>query len=319
MSHQTKNLPGGGDSIYQAIFDFDRDEWGFGTCTIESVVGALRNTGYLGVGPDAVVRSWSEFIENYNRALLVRDSTGPYSLTNNPDAHPSVIDGASMELLILPKTPLAHLSGGGAVTFSHEQSTLASTGNESSVIAATTFTSPLPLHYDFTANPQYGYLNEHSLVTLDLPQLALFPDAYLKYATLTNEQHAAGPHHSTLTYTRYTEPLPPLDIGGYLFMVMMEANRGSVYCGVAGGYRFIPTTPGGEEPEPGNPSPPDGEETVESPKSEADNNSSGTHQPQGTPLATTGDATIPGAFAFAVLATVACAAVLLSRRAIARH
>ncbi|MFR1639975.1 MAG: hypothetical protein ACLSVD_12950 [Eggerthellaceae bacterium] len=87
---------------------------GTSVCTKESLVAALANMGYLGEGEGCVARDFDELIVNFGRAYLLREASGPYSLTNDPDSHPSVVDGVDVPLVLLWESADA-IPGGGAI------------------------------------------------------------------------------------------------------------------------------------------------------------------------------------------------------------
>lgn len=115
LSSQTKGLPGGGNQVYRTVLDALKDpQTGTSVCTKESLVAALANMGYLGEGEGCVARDFDELIVNFGRAYLLREASGPYSLTNDPDSHPSVVDGADVPLVLLWESADA-IPGGGAI------------------------------------------------------------------------------------------------------------------------------------------------------------------------------------------------------------
>lgn len=115
LSSQTEGLPGGGDQVYKTILDAlgdpDTDE---SFCTKESLVAALASMGYLGEGEGCVVRDFDELVMNFGRAYLLREASGPHSLTNDPASHPSVVDGVNVPLVLLWESADA-IPGGGAI------------------------------------------------------------------------------------------------------------------------------------------------------------------------------------------------------------
>ena len=115
LSSQTKGLPGGGDEVYKTILGVQKDpETGASTCTKESLAAALAGMGYLGEGEGCVVRDFDELVVNFGRAYLLREASGPYSLTNNPAARPSVVDGVSVPLVLFWEAADT-VPGGGAM------------------------------------------------------------------------------------------------------------------------------------------------------------------------------------------------------------
>ena len=115
LSSQTEGLPGGGDQVYRTVLDALKDpQTGTSVCTKESLSAALANMGYLGEGEGCVARDFDELVVNFGRAYLLREASGPYSLTNDPTAHPSVVSGVDVPLVLLWESADA-IPGGGAI------------------------------------------------------------------------------------------------------------------------------------------------------------------------------------------------------------
>ncbi|MBX9034251.1 hypothetical protein [Gordonibacter massiliensis (ex Traore et al. 2017)] len=115
LSSQTEGLPGGGDEVYKTILGAQKNsDTGTSACTKESLAAALAGMGYLGEGEDCVVRDFDELVVNFGRAYMLREASGPYSLTNDPAAHPSVVDGVSVPLVLFWEAADA-VPGGGAI------------------------------------------------------------------------------------------------------------------------------------------------------------------------------------------------------------
>lgn len=110
LAHQTQDLKGGGDSIYQTITDVND-----GRTRLKDIEDALVYIGYMGEGK--TVANMDELITNYNLALYLREPSGPYSLSGNAQ-EPSNLDGVQVgRLFQTPNAPEA-LPGGGAASWS---------------------------------------------------------------------------------------------------------------------------------------------------------------------------------------------------------
>lgn len=110
LAHQTQELEGGGDSIYQTITDVNH-----GSTRLKDIEDALVSIGYMGEGK--TVADMDELITNYNLALYLRESSGLYSLSDNAQ-DPSNVDGVQVgRLFQTPNAPEA-LPGGGAASWS---------------------------------------------------------------------------------------------------------------------------------------------------------------------------------------------------------
>ncbi len=298
IANQTKGFEGGGDRLYKTVFDASRDAAGFGRCTTGSLVAALENMGYMGSAPGYVASDFGELVENYNRALLVRDFTGPYSLTNEANANPSIIDGPRFQFLGFPETPRADIRGGGAATFRGAEAGSDTTTSGSPFVASTTFDSPLPLRFHISFDPLRGYQNEQSRITLDSPELATVPGSYLQYAAVDEETDKQGVNPLALSYTRYIGPIPPFPCEAYVLYAEFACDRGDSIPQRAGYYRFFPTPPAQ------NPS----TDAAGSESAGSGNESTADVASGGVPLARTGDA-MP-IVALAVLALLATSTVM---------
>lgn len=80
LANQTRGLPGGGDSVYRSVFDAMRDERGLGQCTSESLMAALDNIGYAGVGDDRAVASLDDLALGYATCAFPARGNGPAQL-----------------------------------------------------------------------------------------------------------------------------------------------------------------------------------------------------------------------------------------------
>lgn len=115
LSSQTKGLPGGGDEVYKTILGAIKNpQTGASVCTKESLAAALATMGYLGEGEGCVARDFDELVVNFGHAYLLRETSGPYSLTNDPASHPSIVDGVDIPLVLLWESADA-IPGGGAI------------------------------------------------------------------------------------------------------------------------------------------------------------------------------------------------------------
>ena len=118
LANQTRGLPGGGDSVYRSVFDAMRDERGLGQCTSESLMAALDNIGYAGVGDECAVASLDDLALGYATAPDANAGSGTqttfatsslpvsYKIAANPSSGPvkpgSQIALSSPQLASLP-------------------------------------------------------------------------------------------------------------------------------------------------------------------------------------------------------------------------
>ena len=184
LANQTRGLPGGGDSVYRSVFDAMRDERGLGQCTSESLMAALDNIGYAGVGDDCAVASLDDLALGYATALFLREETGPHRLVNRAGSNPSIVDGLEVPLLSVPE-PSKSLQGGGSATIASLAASGAPGANAGSGTQTKFATSSLPVSYKIAANPSSGPVKPGSQIALSSPQLASLPGAHYEVATLT--------------------------------------------------------------------------------------------------------------------------------------
>ena len=110
LAHQTQDLEGGGDSVYQTITDVNH-----GSTKLKDIEDALVFIGYMGEGKTAA--DMDELITNYNLALYLREPSGPYSLSGNAK-DPSNVDGVQVGRLFQTQNAPEALPGGGAASWS---------------------------------------------------------------------------------------------------------------------------------------------------------------------------------------------------------
>lgn len=110
LAHQTQDLEGGGDSIYQTITDVNG-----GSTKLKDIEDALIAIGYMGEGKAAA--NMDDLITNYNLALYLREPSGPYSLSGNAQ-EPSDVDGVQAGPISETENAPEALPGGGAASWS---------------------------------------------------------------------------------------------------------------------------------------------------------------------------------------------------------
>lgn len=119
LAHQTEDLEGGGTSIYQTILG-EFSTLNEGETSLDAIEKALQKIGYLGEGKAA--ENIEEFITNYNIALYLRDSTGPYSICSDP-ANPDNVDGVEVGRIYETDTAPESIPGGGAACWVYNANT----------------------------------------------------------------------------------------------------------------------------------------------------------------------------------------------------
>ena len=119
LAYQTEDLEGGGNSIYQTILGEFRT-LNEGETSLDAIEKALQKIGYLGEGKTA--ESIEEFITNYNTALYLRESTGPYSICSDPE-NPDNVDGVEVDRIFETDTAPEAIPGGGAACWVYNANT----------------------------------------------------------------------------------------------------------------------------------------------------------------------------------------------------
>lgn len=170
----------GGEGIYRAVMEAQSatdDEGTYETCTRDALTAALEKIGYLGDGQDCVVRTFDELVENFGMAVLLREETGPRSLSNDPTAR-STVFGSDVPLLYIAE-PAAAIPGGGSLTaVDVEGGSFAVDAQADPRIAYASGDAPLPVAVRVQADPDGGELSEGDPIVLsfahDVPGGQLF-------------------------------------------------------------------------------------------------------------------------------------------------
>lgn len=306
LANQTRGLSSedgmlcGGDGLYKSVFDCERNGQGLGSCTKDALVKTLQALGYLGEGAGCAAKDFDELVLNYNTALLVRDKEGPCSLTNDPSANPSVVDGARIDLLSVVEgfVPEAVFGGGAAVYVELDRAQPTAGAGEG--VQERIVDSPLPLDYAIEASPVEGSaLREGDPISLDSPQLDMVDGSHLEYCAMSYETYEAK-RLDEWVYGEYDGPIA-FDPDAPVIVARLACDRGwSSPAPFA--YEVDAAKP--EEPkEPQAPERPD----APPPAGEGGN-------ADAFALAPTGDALAPATAALAALAAVALASALAARR-----
>lgn len=328
LANQTRGLPGGGDSVYRSVFDAMRDERGLGQCTSESLMAALDNIGYAGVGDDCAVASLDDLALGYATALFLREETGPHSLVNRAGSNPSIVDGLEVPLLSVPE-PSKSLQGGGSATIASLAASGAPGANAGSGTQTTFATSSLPVSYKIAANPSSGPVKPGSQIALSSPQLASLPGAHYEVATLTTYEQILN---LSAPFLPLEDPLL-FEPGVLAYAVRIASDRGTTPHTVFGFYETAEPDEGegdqGDDP-PGGDRPSDdaGDEPSGGDRpSEGSPSGDGAQHPDSAPdddgtdgarvrqmptkaLATTGDGEVPtAALALTAAASLCCMAL----------
>lgn len=328
LANQTRGLPGGGDSVYRSVFDAMRDERGLGQCTSESLMAALDNIGYAGVGDDCAVASLDDLALGYATALFLREETGPHSLVNRAGSNPSIVDGLEVPLLSVPE-PSKSLQGGGSATIASLAASGAPGANAGSGTQTKFATSSLPVSYKIAANPSSGPVKPGSQIALSSPQLASLPGAHYEVATLTTYEQILN---LSAPFLPLEDPLL-FEPGVLAYAVRIASDRGTTPHTVFGFYETAEPDEGegdqGDDP-PGGDRPSDdaGDEPSGGDRpSEGSPSGDGAQHPDSAPdddgtdgarvrqmptkaLATTGDGEVPtAALALTAAASLCCMAL----------
>lgn len=310
----------GGDEIYKSVFACKRNVDDFGACTEERLMETLQEIGYAGKG--RTVETLDELVLNYNTALLLREKTGPYSLTNDPRANPSVIDGATMPLLMVAKGAVSQAVYGGGAAVYVELGRAERVGKPGNGVQEKVVDSPLPLTYEFEASPASGSaLRDGDLIALDSPQLDLVPGSYLEYSLFTQQEFAAT-DPDEWRYRKYEGPIA-FDAERPLVIVRFVCDCGESQPAIVN-YEVDVSNPGeGEEPNlkpdpgdagagPGDDVPPPAGGDV-SPPAGVDVPDDSSDEGEAV-LAPTGDPVASVALTFAALAAASVVALAVVRR-----
>ena len=328
LANQTRGLPGGGDSVYRSVFDAMRDERGLGQCTSESLMAALDNIGYAGVGDECAVASLDDLALGYATALFLREETGQHSLVNRAGSNPSIVDGLEVPLLSVPE-PSKSLQGGGSATIASLAASGAPDANAGSGTQTTFATSSLPVSYKIAANPSSGPVKPGSQIALSSPQLASLPGAHYEVATLTTYEQILN---LSAPFLPLEDPLL-FEPGVLAYAVRIASDRGTTPHTVFGFYETAEPDEGegdqGDDP-PGGDRPSDdaGDEPSGGDRpSEGSPSGDGAQHPDSAPdddgtdgarvrqmptkaLATTGDGEVPtAALALTAAASLCCMAL----------
>ncbi|WP_080798316.1 lectin like domain-containing protein [Arabiibacter massiliensis] len=318
LANQTRGLSSGdgrlhgGDGLYRSVFDLERDDRGFGSCTKEALVKTLEALGYLGEGAGCAAKDFDELLLNYNTALLVRDKEGPCSLTNDPSADPSVIDGAQISLLSVVEgfVPEAVYGGGAAVYVELDRAQPTAGAGEG--VQERIVDSPLPLDYAIEASPAEGSaLRDGDPISLDSPQLDMVDGSRLEYCAMSYETYEAN-RRGEWVYQEYDGPIafdPDAPVIAARFACDRGASAHSLFI-----YEVDASQP--EEPDPAEPEKPEapGKPDAPPPATDGPPAAGGGDVSEAAALAPTGDALAGAPAALAALAFAAAAAAAAARR-----
>lgn len=307
LANQTKGLASGdgalrgGDGLYKSVFDCARNDQGFGSCTKDALAETLEKIGYLGEGAGCAAEDFDELVLNYNTALLVRDKESPYSLTNDPGADPSVIDGARIDLLSVASgfVPEAVYGGGAAVYVELDRAQPTADAGEG--VLERIVDSLLPLGYAIEASPAEGSaLRDGEPVSLGSPYLAVLAGARLECCSLTEEELLAL-EVSDYPFQEYAGPFA-FDADKPVVAARIVCDRG----------RSAPATFSYEVNalEPAGPEEPEASGSLDALPSAG----TGGDGPDAAALAPTGDALALPAAVLAALAVAGVASALTARR-----
>lgn len=299
----------GGDRLYKSVYDYQRDDEGLGANTTEHLIRVLEEIGYMGEG--GVVRNRDELLANYHTAVLVRDTTGPYSLTNDPKSNPSFIDGATLVLVEMVEgaVPEAVRGGGAAVYVEMDRAELVRERGEG--VQERMVDSPLPLTYTFEFSPpSESAVREGSLISVSSPQLALVDGSRLQYFFATEEEY----NTTSAEYWVFQEYSGPLafDPDRPIIGVRLVCDRGETFG--SEGYFSLEASPSapGEGEDPGS-DPGFGAEDVPGLPGEPKPLVTGDGH-EGVALAPTGDPLATASVALVALAAVSVLAIVAGRR-----
>lgn len=184
LANQTRGLPGGGDSVYRSVFDAMRDERGLGQCTSESLMAALDNIGYAGVGDECAVAQPGRPCPRLRDGAFPARGNGPAQL-GEPRRIQSVHRGRVGSSPAFRAGTLQVAARGGSATIASLAASGAPDANAGSGTQTTFATSSLPVSYKIAANPSSGPVKPGSQIALSSPQLASLPGAHYEVATLT--------------------------------------------------------------------------------------------------------------------------------------
>ena len=192
----------GGEGIYRAVMEAQSatdDEGTYETCTRDALTAALEKIGYLGDGQDCVVRTFDELVENFGMAVLLREETGPRSLSNDPAAR-STVFGSDVPLLYIAE-PAAAIPGGGSFTaVDVEGGSFAVDAQADPRIAYASGDAPLPVAVRVQADPDGGELSEGDPIVLSFTHDA--PDGQLFCFEATDDSYV-----DPLRFVPYEGPL----------------------------------------------------------------------------------------------------------------
>ena len=317
LANQTRGLASedgtlrGGDELYKSVLACERDVEGSGSCTRETLAKTLEAIGYLGEGRAA--EDFDELVLNYSTALLVRDRTGPYSLTNDPDADPSAVDGARIDLLTVADRFVPGAVYGGGATVYVPLDRAQRTAGAGDVVQERVVDSPLPL--DFVgvvpSLASGSALCDGDPMVFSSPQLDTVEGGRLEYCTMSLQEYDET-SQSEWTFQVYEGPVA-FDADAPVVVVRPACDRGAFYPGVFF-YEVDASDPGPVEPEEPAPGPvPDEEGGGDEPadKDEPAGADAGGRAPSA--LAPTGDAAAGAAPPLAFAACLALAALAAAR------
>lgn len=192
----------GGEGVYRAVLGAlsETDEEGtYDTCTRDALIAALGEIGYLGEEEGCVVRDFDELVANFGMAFLLREETGPRSLSGDPAAR-STVCGSDVPLAHFD-APAASIPGGGALTaVDVEGGSFAVDAEADPRIVYASGDAPLPVSSRVLFEPDGGPLAEGDPISLSFSHGA--PGGQLLYCEAADGQYV---HPST--YRRYEGPL----------------------------------------------------------------------------------------------------------------
>lgn len=295
----------GGEGVYRAVLGAlsETDEEGtYDTCTRDALVAALEGIGYLGEGDGCVVRNFDELVANFGMAFLLREETGPRSLTNDPAAR-STVCGSDVPLAHFDAAA-ASIPGGGALTaVDVEDGSFAVDAEADPRIVYASGDAPLPMRSRVLFEPDGGPLAEGDPISLSFSHGV--PDGQLLYCEAADGQYV---HPST--YRLYESPLAATT-GSYRVRGSYRCEAGTTLTFRSGLFTVDAREEGEEGP--GEPT-----EQPAVPPEDAAGFSAPSKLPAPKVLAPTGDPLAAAAVDAAALLCLAAALAAASQRQIAR-